>query len=67
MSTTFLGKLGTSVGFLFFGAFSILFANVIGWKAGEWTGAPSPVMKSFWAAMGLALASVAILALTTRA
>lgn len=61
MSTTFLGKLGTSVGFLLYGAFSIFCANVIGWKAGEWIGAPSPVIKIFWAAMGLALASIAIL------
>ena len=61
MSTTFLGKLGTSEGFLFYGAFSIFFANVIGWKAGEWANAPSPALKRFWVAMGLALASIGIL------
>jgi L-rhamnose-H+ transport protein len=61
MSTTFLGKLGTSVGFLLYGAISICCANVIGWKAGEWTGASSLIMKIFWAAMGLAIASIAIL------
>ena len=61
MSTAFLGKLGTSVGFLLYGACSIFFANVIGWKAGEWAGAPSPSLKSLWTATGLALASIGIL------
>jgi hypothetical protein len=62
MSTTFLGKLGTSLGFLLYGAFSITFANLIGFKAGEWTGAPAPALRNFWTAMGLAIGSVGILA-----
>jgi hypothetical protein len=63
ISTTFLGKLGTSVGYLLYGGFSIVFANVIGWKAGEWADAPARALKSLWAAMGLALISIGILGL----
>jgi hypothetical protein len=61
ISTTFLGKLGTSVGFLLYGGFTIFFANVLGQKAGEWADAPFPALKSLWIATGLALASVVIL------
>lgn len=64
MSTTFLGEFGASAGYLFYGCFTIFFANVLGWKAGEWVGAPSPALRRFWAAMGLVLASVVILGLT---
>lgn len=63
LSTTFLGRLGTSVGYLFYGSFTILFANILGWKAGEWSGAPLPALRMFWGAMGLVLVSVATLGL----
>ena len=61
VSTTFLGRTGTSVGYLFYGSFTIFFANILGWKVGEWSGAPSLALRRFWAAMGLVLASVATL------
>ena len=61
ISTTFMGKFGTSVGYLLYGSFSILFANIIGWKAGEWAGASPQSRRWFWSAMGLVLVSVATL------
>lgn len=66
VSTTFMGKFGTSVGFLLYGSFSILFANVLGWKAGEWVGASPQSQKWFWVGMGLVLGSVATLGLKLK-
>jgi len=66
VSTTFMGKFGTSIGYLLYGSFSILFANVLGWKAGEWVGASRQSQKWFWVGMGLVLGSVATLALKHR-
>ncbi len=64
ISATFLGTYGTSIGYLSYGSLSIFFANVLGWKVGEWRGAPRQALTTFWAAMGLVLASVAVLGLT---
>jgi L-rhamnose-H+ transport protein len=61
VSTTFMGKFGTSIGYLLYGSFTILFANVLGWKAGEWVGASPASQKRFWIGMGLVLGSVATL------
>jgi L-rhamnose-H+ transport protein len=61
VSTTFMGKFGTSIGFLLYGSFSILFANILGWKSGEWVGASPQSRRWFWVGMGLVLGSVATL------
>jgi hypothetical protein len=66
VSTTFMGKFGTSIGYLLFGSFSILFANVLGWKAGEWVDASHQSQKRFWIGMALVLGSVATLGLKLR-
>lgn len=63
VSTTFLGTAGALIGYLFYCSFTIFFANVLGWKAGEWSGAPPRALKTFWAAMGLVISSVVILGL----
>ena len=63
VSTTYMGKFGSSVGYLLYGSFTILFANILGWKAGEWAGASSQSQKTFWAGMGLVLAGVGSLGL----
>jgi L-rhamnose-H+ transport protein len=63
LSTTFLGKFGTAVGYLSYGSFTVLFANVLGWKVGEWANASPQALRNFWAGMGLVLASIGTLAL----
>jgi len=63
IATTFLGAYGTSVGYLSYGSCTILFASVLGWKAGEWEDAPQNALRTFWTAMGMILASVAVLGL----
>jgi L-rhamnose-H+ transport protein len=64
IATTFLGTYGTSFGYLAYGSFTIFFASVLGWKAGEWRGAPPGALRTFWTAMGTILASVGVLSLT---
>ena len=61
LSTTYMGKFGTSIGYLLYGSFTILFANILGWKAGEWVGASPQSQKWFWIGMALVLGSVATL------
>jgi hypothetical protein len=63
LSTTYMGKFGTSVGYLLYGSSSVLFANVLGWRVGEWANASPQALKNFWAGMGLVLAAIATLAL----
>jgi L-rhamnose-H+ transport protein len=64
IATTFLGRYGTSLGYLSYGSCSIIFASVLGWKAGEWKGASPAVLRAFWKAMVIILASVVVLGLT---
>jgi L-rhamnose-H+ transport protein len=63
LSTTYMGKFGTSVGYLLYGSSTVLFANVLGWKVGEWANASPQALRNFWAGMGLVLAGIATLAL----
>ena len=60
-ATTLLGTHGTSFGYFAYGSLTILFASVLGWKAGEWKGAPQGALRTFWTAMGLILASLGVL------
>ena len=61
VATTFLGTYGTSLGYFAYGTLSIFFASVLGWKAGEWRGAPQGALRTFWTAMAFILASVGVL------
>ncbi len=63
IATTHLGRYGTSLGYLTYGSCSILFASVLGWKAGEWKNAPPVALRAFWTAMAVILASVVVLGL----
>jgi L-rhamnose-H+ transport protein len=63
LATTFLGTHGTSLGYFAYGSLSIFFASVLGWKAGEWKGAPQRALRAFWTAMGFILASVGLLSI----
>ena len=61
LSTRFLGILGTSTGYIMYVAFTMLFANLFGWMAGEWRGAPHQATRLLWAGMVLLLASATVL------
>lgn len=63
VATTFLGTHGTSLGYFAYGSLSIFIASVLGWKAGEWRGAPPGALRTFWTAMAFILAAVGILSL----
>ena len=65
VSTTYMGKLGTTIGYLAYGSFTILFANLLGWKTGEWTNAPPSALRSLWGATGLVLGGVGVLGLVS--
>jgi L-rhamnose-H+ transport protein len=64
LSTTYMGRFGTSTGWLLYGSITVLFASVLGWKVGEWANATPQILRIFWAGMGLVLASVGVLGLT---
>jgi len=67
LSTTYMGRFGTSTGWLLYGCFTVLSASVLGWKVGEWANAPPRVLGIFWAGMGFVLASVGVLGLAGSA
>jgi len=64
-ATQFVGRYGTTIGYLMYGAFTILFANVLGWLVGEWRGVMPQTVRSLWVGMALVLSSVGILALAS--
>ncbi len=57
----YLGRLGTSVGWALYMAFTLLVANLFGFMNREWTGAPSRARRTLFA--GLFVLMVAIVAL----
>jgi L-rhamnose-H+ transport protein len=61
LSTRFLGVLGTSTGYIMYVAFTMFFANLFGWMAGEWRGAPPQATRLLWVGMVLLLASITVL------
>ena len=61
IGATFVGKYGTSVGFMLYIAASILSSNAIGVMTGEWKGSSSRTRKLLAAGIAMILASVAIL------
>jgi L-rhamnose-H+ transport protein len=64
VATQYAGKFGTTIGFLMYGSFTMIFANVIGWKDGEWRGVASQAVRLLWIGMALMLASICILGFT---
>ncbi len=57
-----LGRLGPSVGFGLFVSGTVLFANLLGWLAGEWRGASAEVIRGFVKGMALVVAGIAVIA-----
>ncbi len=61
VAASWLGSLGTSVGWALFQIFMIMTANVSGMLTGEWSSAPRKTRGLFWVGFGLlALATVLI-------
>ena len=61
IGATFVGKYGTSIGFMLFVASSILAANAFGILSGEWRGTVPTTKKLLVAAIALILAAVVVL------
>jgi L-rhamnose-H+ transport protein len=61
LSTRFLGMLGTSTGYIMYVAFTMFFANLFGWMAGEWRGSPRQAVRLLWVGMVLLLAAITVL------
>jgi L-rhamnose-H+ transport protein len=61
LSTRFLGVLGTSTGYIMYVAFTMFFANLFGWMAGEWRSAPPQANRLLWVGMILLLAAITVL------
>jgi L-rhamnose-H+ transport protein len=60
IATRYAGKFGTSVGYLMYGSFTMIFANVIGWQTGEWRGVSVQAIRLLWAGLGLMLGSTCL-------
>lgn len=61
LSTRFLGALGTSTGYIMYVSFTLFFANLFGWLAGEWRGAPPQATRLLCFGMVLMLAAITVL------
>lgn len=59
VSSTYLGSLGTSIGWALFQIFMIMTANAAGLLGGEWSTAPAGAKRLLWA--GFTLLTVAII------
>lgn len=64
IATQYAGKFGTSIGYLMYGSFTMIFANVIGWKGGEWRGVSPLAVRLLWIGVIVMLGSVCILGFT---
>jgi L-rhamnose-H+ transport protein len=57
-----MGRLGPSIGFGLFVSGNILFANLLGWWAGEWKGASLGTIRAFLKGMILILIAIFVIA-----
>ena len=56
-----MGRMGPSIGFGLFVSGTVLFANFLGWRAGEWKGASPSTIRDF--VKGMILVVIAIFAI----
>ena len=63
MGAYYLGRLGTSVGWALYMAFTLLVANIFGFASHEWTGAPARALRTLYAGLSILMAAIAVLAL----
>lgn len=61
MGTYYLGRLGTSVGWAVYMAFTLLVANVFGFVTHEWTGSPARALKTLYAGLAVLIAAIVVL------
>jgi len=57
-----MGRLGPSIGFGLFVSGTVLFANFLGWRAGEWKGASPSVVRDFLKGMTLVVIAIFVIA-----
>ncbi len=57
-----MGRLGPSIGFGLFVSGTVLFANFLGWRAGEWKGASASTVRDFLKGMVLVVLAIFVIA-----
>ena len=62
MGAYYLGRLGTSVGWVFNIALSLLVANVLGFITKEWKGAPKASTRTLFVGLAVLVVAMGILA-----
>jgi len=63
MGAYYLGRLGTSVGWAVYMAFTLLVANIFGFITREWTGAPPRAFRTLYAGLSVLVAAIVVLAI----
>ena len=63
MGAYYLGRLGTSVGWAVYMAFTLLVANIFGFMTGEWKGASTRSRKTLFAGLSVLVAAIVVLAI----
>lgn len=61
-----MGRLGPSIGFGLFVSGTVLFANLLGWRAGEWKGASASTIRGFVKGMILVIVAIFVIAFGVR-
>jgi hypothetical protein len=63
MGAYYLGRLGTSVGWAMWTASTLIIANMFGFMAHEWKGAPARAVRTLYAGLAILITAIALLAL----
>jgi len=63
MGAYYLGRLGTSVGWALYMAFTLLVANILGFMTREWTGAPPRARRTLYAGLTVLIMAIIVLAI----
>ena len=63
MGAYYLGRLGTSVGWAVYMAFTLLVANIFGFMTGEWKGASTRSRRTLFAGLSVLVAAIVVLAI----
>jgi hypothetical protein len=63
MGAYYLGRLGTSVGWAVYMAFTLLVANLFGFITREWTGAPRRALGTLYGGLSVLIAAIVALAI----
>jgi hypothetical protein len=59
----YLGRLGTSVGWAVYLAFTLLVANIFGFMTREWTSAPPQALRKLYAGLSVLIVAIVVLAI----